>query len=257
MTDSRGGSSTLTSTQLSSQQHREVKPAHVRIPMNLRPVGPALPPVDEEALRDFVRRLTHPGESVEHYLRDMLTKGFTAEHLYLQLFAPAARRLGAMWEDDRCSFVDVTLGVGRLQQLTHGFGDQLRGPVEPAVTGRILVAGAPREQHTLGITIVAEFLRRDGWEVVLPPASDDARDLVAVTETEWFDVAAISASTDRSAAQVRQVIREMRRRGRNRELKVIVGGRAFLESPELVQQVGADGSASDARGAANMALGML
>jgi MerR family transcriptional regulator, light-induced transcriptional regulator len=254
--DSRGGSSTLTSTQAASQ-HREVKPAHVRIPMNLRPVGPALPPVDEEALRDFVRRLTHSGESAEHYLRDMLTRGFSAEHIYLQLFVPAARRLGAMWEDDRCSFVDVTLGVGRLQQLTHGFGDQLRGPVEPATTGRILVAGAPREQHTLGITIVAEFLRRDGWEVVLPPSTDDPRDLVAATEAEWFDVAAISASTDRSAALVRQVIREMRKRGRNHDLKVIVGGRAFLDAPELVHQVGADGSASDARGAANMALGMI
>lgn len=256
MTEPRGGSSTLTSIQLVSQ-HREAKPAHVRLPMSLRPAGPSSPPVDEDALRDFVRRLTHSGETVEHYLRDLLTQGFTAEHLFMQLFAPAARRLGVMWEEDRCSFVDVTLGVGRLQQLTHGFGDLLRGPAEPATTGRILVAGAPREQHTLGITIVAEFLRRDGWEVILPPASDDSRDLVSAAEANWFDVVAISAATDRSAAQVRLVIREMRRRGRNGELKVIVGGRAFTESPELVHQVGADGSAADARGAATMALGML
>jgi methanogenic corrinoid protein MtbC1 len=121
----------------------------------------------------------------------------------------------------------------------------------------VLVAGAPREQHTLGIAMVAEFLRRDGWEVILPPASDDARDLLQAVEMDWFDVAAISSATDRSLGQVRQVIREMRRRGRNRELKVIVGGRMFTESPELAHQVGADGSAPDARSAANMALAML
>jgi MerR family transcriptional regulator, light-induced transcriptional regulator len=225
--------------------------------VHLRTTAPPPPPVDEEALRGFILRLTHSGDTVEHYLRDLLTQGLTAEYLYLQLFAPAARRLGILWEEDRCSFVDVTLGVGRLQQLTHGFGEMLRGPVEPSITGRVLVAGAAREQHTLGITIVAEFLRRDGWDVVLPPASDDLRDLVAVVEGERFDVVAISAATDRAAVGLRQAIRDLRRRGRNREMKVLVGGRAFADNPELVRQVGADASAQDARAAANLAVSML
>lgn len=255
MPEPRGGSSALRSTQQTSQL-REAKAGYVRIPGHLRTAAPGQS-VDEGALRDFVRRLTHSGDTLEHYIRDLLSQGTSAEHLYLHLFAPAARRLGAMWEEDRCSFVDVTLGVGRLQQLTHGFGDLLRGPVEATATGRVLIAGAPREQHTLGATMVAEFLRRDGWEVVLPPASDDSRDLISAGEADWFDVVAISAATDHSVGRLKQVIRELRRRGRNRELKVIVGGRPFAESPKLGHQVGADGSAPDARAAASMALAML
>lgn len=246
MTQPRGGSSTLTATQLASQ-HREAKPAYARSPGLHLPAVLPVTPVKEEELRGFIRRLTHQSGDLEHYLRDLLAQGFTAEHLYLHLFAPAARRLGAMWEEDSCSFVDVTLGVGRLQQLTHGFGDLLRGSGTPATIGRVLVAGAPREQHTLGIAMVAEFLRRDGWEVVLPPATDDARDLIAAVEADWFDVAAVSSATDRSMGQIRQVVRDLRRRGRNRDLKVVVGGRMFTENPELAHQIGADGSAPDAR----------
>ena len=256
MPEPRGGSSTLRPTPPTSQLREAKAAGYVRLPGHLHTAA-AVPPVDESALRDFVRRLTHSGDTLEHYLRDLLSQGLSADHLYLQLFAPAARRLGAMWEEDRCTFVDVTLGVGRLQQLTHGFGDLLRGPVESPATGRVLVAGAPREQHTLGVTMVAEFLRRDGWEVVLAPASDDSRDLISEAELDWFDVVAISAATDHSVGRLKQVIRELRRRGRNRGLKVIVGGRVFSECPELTHQVGADGSAPDARAAATIALTML
>ncbi len=46
-----------------------------------------------------------------------LKKGVSVETIYLDMLAPAARRLGEMWETDECDFVDVTMGLWRLQEV--------------------------------------------------------------------------------------------------------------------------------------------
>ena len=38
-------------------------------------------------------------------------RGVSVEALYVHLLAPAARHLGELWEDDRCHFADVTVGM--------------------------------------------------------------------------------------------------------------------------------------------------
>ena len=43
----------------------------------------------------------------------------TLEAVCLELLTPAARYLGAMWEEDLCSFTDVTLGMMGLQGCLH------------------------------------------------------------------------------------------------------------------------------------------
>ena len=45
------------------------------------------------------------------------------ETLYVELLEPTARHLGEMWDRDECDFIDVTLGVGRLQKLLAIFND--------------------------------------------------------------------------------------------------------------------------------------
>jgi hypothetical protein len=37
--------------------------------------------------------------------------------VFIDLLAPSARRLGQHWEDDDCDFVDVTMGLWRLQEV--------------------------------------------------------------------------------------------------------------------------------------------
>jgi hypothetical protein len=57
-------------------------------------------------------------ELLEHVDR-LIARGVSHETLLVDLLAPAARLLGELWEDDRCDFVDVTMGLWRLQQVVH------------------------------------------------------------------------------------------------------------------------------------------
>ncbi|NJK90043.1 MAG: cobalamin B12-binding domain-containing protein [Myxococcales bacterium] len=91
--------------------------------------------------------------------------------IFLDLLAPVARLLGDLWLIDLCTFTDVTIGLSRLQQLVRELapafedGHDLRG-----FGHRALLAPAPGEQHTFGMHLVEEFLRRAGWDVGCVPS---------------------------------------------------------------------------------------
>ena len=86
--------------------------------------------------------------------------------MLLDLLAPSARLMGEMWTADQVSFVDVTLGLSRIQQLLRQLRNMTDGSAVSAVNkGRALLVPAPGEQHTFGLRVVEEFLLRDGWEV--------------------------------------------------------------------------------------------
>lgn len=225
---------------------------------------------DEDERRDHQNRLPGPGD-IAHltsllleddvsgaaaFLQEFGAHGTSLDVLLLELFAPTARRLGDMWMTDECTFGEVTLCVGRLQQLLRQFA---MGQPHVAATGpgrRVLLAPTPGEQHTFGMLMVGEFLRRDGWDVTGEPAASRA-ELCGIVHEEWFGVIGLSLYSDRHLAGLKRDIRAIRRASRNDRLGVLVGGRIFTENPMLVAQVGADATAVDGREATRRAMELL
>lgn len=167
------------------------------------------------------------------------------ERIYLELLAPVARRLGVMWQEDRCDFTAVTIGLCCLQQLvlenSHAFGPR---PGRRDTERRILLAPVPGEQHSFGLLMVGEFFRRQGWDVCSGTGAT-VRELVATTRKQWFSMVGFSLSCETRLDTVAQLIREIRRASRNPHVGVMVGGQPFAERPELAVLVGADATASD------------
>ena len=112
-----------------------------------------------------------------------------------------------------------------------------------------MLAATPGEQHTFGILMVAEFLRRTGWDVFGEPGLSRA-DLVEIVGREWFGVVGLSLCGERHLEELALTIRALRRASKNPAIGVMVGGSVFVEHPELVPQVGADATALDGRQAA-------
>jgi MerR family transcriptional regulator, light-induced transcriptional regulator len=83
--------------------------------------------------------------------------------MLLQLLAPAARHLGQLWDQDRLSFSQVTLGLLRMQNMTHHYSSLSRRAFHRAGPKfRAMVAAAPGSQHLLGLPMVSEFFVNDG-----------------------------------------------------------------------------------------------
>lgn len=186
-------------------------------------------------------------ESLLAIIGGLLQQGVPMESIYLDLLGPAARRLGDFWSDDQVSFADVTIALGRLQQVVRELS--LHGPQEEgfASQGRAaLFAPAPGEQHTFGLVIIEEFFRRSGWRTwtELGGVRDE---ILGAVRAHKFDLFGMTASSDDGLDQIAELIMSIRSASRNRDISIMVGGRLFLERPELVGQIGADAMAVDAK----------
>jgi methanogenic corrinoid protein MtbC1 len=180
--------------------------------------------------RDFSAVLAHVGSISINYP--------TLEALCLDLLAPTARHLGEMWEEDRCDFAEVTLGLWRLQQVLHEFSELLPGHAQHHGL-RALLVPAPGEQHTFGLSIVMEFFQRAGWDVWGGPATA-VEEICKLTRETWFDLVGFSVSSTTRFSALASCIRSVRQASRNPSIGVLVGGKAFADHPELEAQVGAD-----------------
>lgn len=187
----------------------------------------------------------------------LMASGISVETIYLHLLAPAARRLGAWWEEDACDFVDVTMGLWRCQEIVHALSALIPGvaPIAGAER-RALFSPAPGEQHGLGALIVEEFFRRAGWQTWSAPAIDEA-ELVALVAGRTFDVVGLTVSVERHVAPLGRCITSVRRASRNPRIIILVGGRVFSDRPGLATEIGADGTAPDGARAVKLADSIL
>jgi methanogenic corrinoid protein MtbC1 len=185
------------------------------------------------------------------------SRGVTVESLYVDLFAPAARHLGDMWDSDLCDFATVTVGLGRLQRLLRELSPVFGAEVEHPVNGRRAMLAQPNdEQHSFGLSMVAEFFRRAGWEIHGGPGGA-ASNPAARVRAEWFDLVGLSVGSEARLPWLTRTVAAVRQVSRNQRVVVIVGGPIFTLHPEWVQQVGADGTALEARAAPVLAENLI
>ena len=183
----------------------------------------------------------------------LLAEGVELDALCLGLFGPVANRLGTLWRDDRCDFTTVTVALGRLHRLMRELS-ALFDTARPRITRppRVLLAQPADEQHLFGLAMVAEFLRRDGWDVLggvgaaVPDAGGRVRD-------EWVDLVGFSIGDDARIDWLRENVLRVRAMSCNEHVRIVVGGPVFVAHPEWAVEVGADGTASDASAAVDLA----
>jgi methanogenic corrinoid protein MtbC1 len=190
--------------------------------------------------------LTRSEDLVLDYVEEVRLQGASIERLYLDLIGPVARHLGDLWCDDVCSFTDVTIGLWRLQHVVRSLSPLFQQDAARQLQHQALLIPLPGEHHTLGLSIVAEFFRRAGWNAWSMPLQS-TNDLIAVLRAEWFTIIGLSLSCESRLDDLASQIRIIRRESCNQGIGVMVGGAIFIQHPELVAQVGADLMAIDGR----------
>jgi methanogenic corrinoid protein MtbC1 len=182
-----------------------------------------------------------------------IAEGTSVETICLDLLAPAARMLGEMWERDECDFLDVTMGLWRLQEVMREIA--ARSPADLAilkVPHSALFSPMPGDQHNFGTLMIEEVFSRAGWqsEALVRP---ERRDLLDRLGQRPFDLVGLTLARDWPSAAVANLIKAMRNASANPHITVLIGGRMINENPGLVDEVGADGTGADALAALEVA----
>ena len=221
------------------------------LPVNTDVIGPG----EVEALAPLALQVD--ADRLLMHIEAILARGVSVDTVMVDLLAPTARLLGEHWESDQCDFIDVTMGLWRLQEVVHEIACRAPTAKPVAIGGhRALFASMPGDQHSFGTVVIDELFRRDGW--VTERISDaDTKDLLKRVADDWFDIIGLTVSCDRHIAALPSVIAALRNVSRNSRVCVMVGGRVFSADPARAVQVGADGTAPDAKLALTIAEGLV
>ncbi|MBY0613437.1 MAG: cobalamin-dependent protein [Beijerinckiaceae bacterium] len=175
-------------------------------------------------------------------LRD---KGVPIETLMLDLLAPAAARLGEMWEEDDVDFMEVALAIQRLHQILRSLSGTLTPIFEPnKVAHRVLLATTPGESHIFSLLLVDQFFRGDGWDVWTMPGATE-QELVELTSRESFAMIGLSVSCEELLPTLKRLIGNIRKTTANAMPAIMVGGPILSQRPGLSADLGADATARD------------
>lgn len=220
--------------------HTEAVPAAPPVAMVIEALAPTS--TDISGLADIL--LGSDLEAAAAYILVLRDRGLSMDTLFLELLEPTARQLGVMWERDECDFIDVTLGVARLQKLLAVFNDSYS---VPALDERrhVLMAMTPGDQHYFGVRMVERFLLAAGWQV-RTELTGTCEDIADVAKHNWFAVVGLTAGSERQLESLSVTIARIRRESRNQAIGVMVGGPMFTANPALAEDVGADATAPNA-----------
>ena len=208
----------------------------------------------ESEISSFAELCTGLDEEAPNlFVQGLMAEGLSSEAIFLHLLAPAARHLGYLWDEDLCDFSKVTIGLLRMQKITLRLGSDFQEKRKSALEGmRALFAPVPGSQHTLGVLMVSEFFRREGWQVWMELGSSEEK-LLAAVKKDWFQVIGLSIGTEAHVESLTDTIRSIRAASANRDVKVLIGGPFLALSPNLYKEVGADAAAGDAVSAVELA----
>jgi methanogenic corrinoid protein MtbC1 len=209
---------------------------------------------DEEVKAFAPLALQVEADELLDYVDGLIARGVSLDSLLVDLLAPAARQLGEYWEDDLCDFIDVTMGLWRLQEVVHEVSARMPHDHDRPFgqERRALFASLEGDQHSFGTVVVDELFCANGW---LTDRLSEATtvELLERVRDEWFDLAGLTITCDCHIAPLPAIVRSIRGSSRNPRICVMVGGRVFADNADLAASVGADGTAPDARVAVRVA----
>ena len=215
---------------------------------------------NEECLESSVQTEFH---EIQQRFLTLLLRGDSAECLkladqtivttadlkrfYLDVICPSMYRIGQLWESNQVTLSEEHLATVIVSQVMTS---QYPRIIQFNVTrGKSVVCLSANEFHELGARMVADFMEMAGWDVHFIGKSTSVDELVDELKRQKPFILAISVATAFNLKALQQVIQLVRDSQEIRDIKIIVGGSAFIGMPNLWKQIGADGYAADAEGA--------
>ena len=203
------------------------------------PLDPA-DPLDRLALRYLAACLEGDPDRAAALVRTEIAKGLAPATVYTRVLLAAQREVGDLWHIGELSIAEERLVTETTRELMALIAAQ-HAPRTPAKR-TLIAASVSGNVHDVGLRAAADLLRIAGWRCLYLGASVPAAELARAAEAFGADLVLLSATLETHLKPLGEAIAAVRR-GASR-CKVLVGGRAFDDVPQLAAQLGADACAA-------------
>ena len=176
-----------------------------------------------------------------------LAGGIEPRLVIADILDPAIVRLGRLWEDEAMSlaqnFVASKIAEDTLLRCIPDRADNAHSK------GAVVIGNIEDDFHSLGRKTVGLFLSAAGWDVHDLGNDVPAEEFLAKALEVGACVIGTSAMMQTTALNIRKLRQLIDEGGLAGRIKLAVGGAVFNWRPDLVTEVGGDGTASNAIGA--------
>lgn len=167
--------------------------------------------------------------------------GMPALEVYTGVLLPAQREIGRLWHLGEINIPEehvVTFATQRAMSVVAHVA-----PAPPANGKSVVAAAVAGNAHEIGLRAVSDAFQLSGWRSIFLGSDVPGRDLASAVTFFGADLLLLTATLSTHIARVQDAITTLRARS-DAPPKVLVGGNAFDEAPEVYERVGADGYAA-------------
>lgn len=197
------------------------------------------------AARLEARLLAGDGSGAWSVVEAALASGAGMEQLYLDIIAPSMVSIGNLWATGEIDVGEEHRASGVVMRILSRLGPRFTRPGRNR--GSVLLAGAPGEQHSLPVSMLANLLTGDGYAVIELGADVPSSSLARMAGTvQRLLVVGVSVTTPGLEPNVREMVAAVHQAVP--DVPILVGGGAIGDE-EHARTLGADGWAGNARDA--------
>ncbi len=220
--------------------------------------------------KSFIRDENHLSQEAEQYLfflmnmerkkaveyiLNLVEKDVSIENIYLNIFQTVQYEIGRLWQLNEISIAQEHYATSITQLIMSQLYPNIFSSFKKGKKSLTLCVGD--ELHELGIRMVADLLELNGWDTIHLGSNTPAAEVLNLLEDKKIDLLALSATLPDQLEQSKNLISAVRKNKKLSHLKIIVGGKLFMENDNLWQKIGADGFARDAKEAVKVADSLL
>lgn len=174
---------------------------------------------------------------------NLIDSGVSPEQFVTVHAKETAQLLGTLWADNKLSFVDVTIGVARLQETVRSMTQRQSSHFDLDAP-EVLLAAPVQEDHVFGLFVVSEEFRKMGCVVQLA-LGYNREELRKLVSDSRFDLVGLSVSSRRNILHAKELVDTLRSGARSGTKVAIGGGATTFQDIDLLEATGADVVTSD------------
>lgn len=167
-----------------------------------------------------------------------LQKGMTPTNIYDNVFTPALREVGKMWETGKMTVAQEHLATGITEYCRTLIANSPSQTALPSAPAKVLLTNAGNNQHTLGVNLLCDVFRWHGWQVypLITPLPEEQ--IAQAAKLYGVDLVCLSVALPGQIARAVnaiKILRESQYKG-----LIEIGGAAFQNNESAANITGAD-----------------
>ncbi|MEW6712091.1 MAG: cobalamin-dependent protein [Candidatus Riflebacteria bacterium] len=188
-------------------------------------------------------------EAAQKVVDRALSGGVSRSEVLTRILDKAMHEMGEGWHRNDFSLAQTFVAAKIAEDTLMRCMPEKTGEGENKKKGVVVIGNIEDDFHSLGRRIVGAFLRSLEWEVIDLGNDVLAEDFLEQAKTHQAKLIGVSAMMRSTALNIRKLRDLIDRQGLKSQIRLAVGGAAFNWQPELVNEVGGDGTSNSAFGA--------